>query len=115
MRAFMFGKGRGEEIDPNEPPIPVGSALVFTSYNFPGIIPICSDVAVIYSTTTRLQQNVITWLNTRTRSITNLGYMNYTVAVGLNGTAPNGYYRFSGGRNIIRLSGGVVQSVTYCQ
>lgn len=113
MRAFMFGRGRGEEIDPNEPPIPTGSALNFTSSHFPDMIPFCGDIAIIYSSFTRLQQNVITWLNTRTSDISGLGYMNYIVFEGLNNTPPDGYYRF-GSSNIIRLSNGIVQDVQYC-
>ena len=115
MRAFMFGKGKGEEIDPNEPPIPVGSAVNFTSTRCQGLIPTCGDGAVVYSSFTRIQPNVLTWLNTRTSTVTNLGYMNYIVQEGLNSNPPNGYYRFEGGRNIIRLSNGIVQDVRYCQ
>ena len=113
IKRLIFGRGIVETVVPNEPPVPIGNPVNFLSLNFPGIIPICSDIAAIYSSNTRLEQNVLNWLADYTGSSMSLTHMNYKVWEGLS-TPPNGYYRFGTSRNIIRLSNGIVQEVQYC-
>lgn len=112
IKRLIFSRGVLED-DPIDPPLPVGNAVNFSTSNFTGAIPSCEDAFYLYGNSTRLQRNIIDWLNSRTYSI-NVSHMNYTVFEGFVGTPPNGYYRFEGGRNIIRLSNGVVQDVQYC-
>ena len=113
IKRLIFSRGVIEEIDTSEPPLPIGAAVNFSSSNFPGSIPSCEDTFYLYSNSIRLQRNIIDWLNSRTYS-TDVSHMNYIVYEGLNSNPPDGYYRFEGARNIIRLNNGIVQDVRYC-